>query len=140
MPNWTPDWSTVAFDHQAAQTYADACRRTGSELTRIRQQRSGLARGAVIGWEGPSRERFDSDMARWDREAESISAQLHSTAEQVEAAAAEARRMQQFRHDQQRLWFAEAAQEQAAQEQAAEQAAEQATEDEARRAGASSLA
>jgi uncharacterized protein YukE len=124
VPTWSPDWSDVQFDHHAARSYAEACRRTGNELTRIRTQRDGLARSAIIGWEGSARERFDAEIAGWDRQAEALSSQLIATASHVEAASAEARQAQARREELRQRWTAE----QRAEQQAAELAAQQARE------------
>jgi uncharacterized protein YukE len=120
VPAWSPDWSDVVFDHQSAHDYAEACRRTGSELTRIRWQRDLLARSAVIEWEGASRTRFDHEITRWDRQAESLANQLVATARHVEAAAADAQQTQAHRELLRQQWLAEDAAERTAASQAVE--------------------
>jgi uncharacterized protein YukE len=120
MPTWSPNWSDVVFDHQSAHDYAEACRRTGSELTRIRGQRELLARSAVIEWEGANRTRFDHEITRWDRQAESLANQLVTTARQVEAAAAEAQQTQAHRELLRQQWLDEDAAERTAASRLAE--------------------
>ncbi len=124
MPAWTPNWEDVRFDHGAAHQYSNVCRLTSTELRRIAATRVHLAAEAVIGWEGPSRVRFDRDGEKWTAAAEQAAMQLESIAASVDAAAAAAHQMQAARLAQRDQWHAElAAEQQAAEQQAAERAA-----------------
>ncbi len=107
MPNWSPIWSDVVFDHAAAQAFADACRRTAQELDRIRATRDSLAQATVIDWEGRHRERFDRDIQRWARQAEDTAMRLLASANGVETRAGEAHREQARREADRRRWDAE---------------------------------
>jgi uncharacterized protein YukE len=126
MPSWTPNWADVQFDHTAAQHYSATCRRTSRELRQISAQRIVLARAAVIEWEGPTRDRFDSEGAQWGNAAEDVAMRLEAIAAQVETAAISARHTQFEREQSRQRWWAEDAAERAAAAARAAQLAAQA--------------
>jgi uncharacterized protein YukE len=113
VPNWTPEWADVQFDHAAAHEYAATCRRTSAEVRRIAFARHKLAEHAVVDWEGPHRVTFDHDTALWSNAAEDVAMHLDAIAAKVDTAAATAHQMQSAREQARQRWFAEDATERA---------------------------
>jgi uncharacterized protein YukE len=125
VPNWQPNWDDVSFDHTAAANYAAACRRTSATINHVAHERNHLATAARVDWEGPTRDRFDSDLRRWTDQAGDLAARLVDVAWRVEAAADAARAEQAARSAARDRWWAEQQAEQQAEQLRAEQLAEQ---------------
>jgi hypothetical protein len=117
MPNWTPIWRDVTFNHAAANQYAATCRQSAATLRRVVDERSLAASSATIDWEGAHRTTFDRGIRSWGQQAERVIAQLRFIASQVDDAAAKALLLQNEREDGRRRWYAEDAMERQAAEQ-----------------------
>jgi uncharacterized protein YukE len=136
MPNWTPNWRDVTFNHAAANQYAATCRQSAAILRRLVDERSVAAASATVDWEGPHRTTFDRGIKSWAQQADTIIARLRYIATQVEEAAARALFMQAEREDSRRRWYAEDAMERQAADQHARNIEQQRNAQEAARRAA----
>jgi hypothetical protein len=115
MPDWTPEWEDVEFDHAAAAEAAGACRRSA---TRVRSQWNDIVAPAVApaqqDWTGRLAQEFTTDVWTIGGELLTVATQLDNLATQIETASAEARAEQLLRIEARSLWRAQRAQEDAA--------------------------
>src|SRR5262245_32535465 len=98
MPDWTPGWEDVEFDHAAAATAADACRRTAN---RVRSQWNDIVAPAVApaqqDWTGRLADEFALDVTAVGDELLAVATELDTLAGQIETASVQAQAEQLLR-------------------------------------------
>jgi hypothetical protein len=104
MPSWQPNWVDVRFDHNAANVAAAELRTVSRRLDEQNQLRSELAINASEEWRGANNVHWTAAKARLTSDTATLSAQLLSAAQQIEAAGAAAQREQQRRNTQRDHW------------------------------------
>ncbi len=107
MPNWSPNWHDVEFDHNAAQDYIDAGLALVTKLEAWLTAREKAAQDARKEWKGPHRLHFDKELARQHREAVDIIEDLHYSMKTVRDAMAFAAMEQRRRMDDRSRWTME---------------------------------
>lgn len=113
MPDWTPNWSDVAFDQAAARTAVEACR-TAARVTGSSTATAGGARTpAVEDWSGVHRDDFDAEEPVVIAELEDVRADLIALATAIEDGAGRAAAEQRRREGERDRWRRELAEEQA---------------------------
>lgn len=109
MPDWSPNWSDVAFDQAAARTAVEACR-TAARITGSSTATAGGARTpAVEDWSGVHRDDFDAEEPVVISEMEDVRADLIALATAIEDGAALAAAEQRSRERDRERWREEAA-------------------------------
>lgn len=109
MPDWTPNWSDVAFDQATARTAVEACR-TAARVTGSSTATAGGARTpAVEDWSGVHRDDFDAEGPVVISELEDVRADLIALATAIEEGAGRAAAEQLRRERDRERWREEAA-------------------------------
>lgn len=94
MPDWQPDWSDVSFAHAEATEAAEACRTAARRLGGLGGRRDDMAGDVVLEWSGRYRDDFDRALIRHRRWTERLIERLLAQATRIDAAAADATRIQ----------------------------------------------
>lgn len=118
MPNWTPNWQDVQFDQVAAQEYVDAAMKLARDLDTWLNDRAGQAKLARKHWQGPHRQRFDTEFSKQQSIGSHLVDDLRRSAHSVELAAHDARVEQAHRVSERERWRTEEAAEIRAAEEA----------------------
>jgi len=114
VPDWTPDWTDVDFDHAAARAAADACRRAAG-VADASATSTGAARGsAVEDWTGVHRDDFDIEEPVVLDELTDTRTELLTLATAIEDGATAATTEQAHRESERDRWWRELAAEQEA--------------------------
>lgn len=113
MPNWTPDWSDVEFDHAAAQAAVDACRAAARSAEAAATTTGAARTPAVEDWSGAHRDDFDIEEPVVLDELRDLPRELRALATAIEEGAAEATAEQAHREAERDRWRRELAAEQA---------------------------
>lgn len=123
MPDWTPNWENVRWDHAAAEAAGGALRRAADEVDRAAGERARAAFAAVALWHGGHRREFDQRLAAWLVAARALAAELREAAAAIGRASQLAREEQVRRERDRERWErerdAERARERARREEAA---------------------
>jgi len=108
VPDWSPDWSDVRFDHATAESAAAACERAARVLADAARTNAAVVHAAVAGAQGPRVERVSRRFGRLQDQAHTAEAHLRRAATELRAASERARADQVARLDARRRWQAEA--------------------------------
>jgi len=108
VPDWSPDWSDVRFDHAAAESAAAACERAARVLADAARTNAAVVHAAVAGAQGPRVERLIHRFDRLQDQAHTAEAHLRRAATELRAASDRARADQVARLDARQRWRAEA--------------------------------
>ena len=108
MPDWSPNWSDVRFDHAAAEAAAAACERAARVVAEAAGTNEAAVRMATADAEGPRITRLVARFGRLQDQARTVQAHLRHTAAELRAASARARADQTARLDARERWRAEA--------------------------------
>lgn len=114
MPDWTPDWSDVDFDHAAARAAADACRRAARVADASATTTGGARASAVEDWTGSYRDDFDIEEPVVLDELTDTRTELLTLATAIEEGATAATAEQTHRESERDRWWRELAAEQEA--------------------------
>jgi hypothetical protein len=109
VPSWSPNWTDVRFDHQAAQAAADACERAASVVRDTTGHGQLLAAGARREGAGAWRLPFDETLATLAARAEEAESRLRQVAQQLRESSRSAHAEQAARLESRHRWMLEAA-------------------------------
>jgi uncharacterized protein YukE len=104
MPDWTPNWENVRWDHAAADAAIGALRRAADELDRAAGERARAAVEAVALWNGAHRRTFDQRLAEWLVAARALAAELREAAAAIGRTGQLARDEQARRERERQRW------------------------------------
>jgi len=111
MPDWTPRWDDVVFDHAAADRLAATARQVARSLDLDAQVRAGRVETVLSAWEGRLRDRAAPRLRAVPGELGDLADRLLRLAAEVEDAAAAAHADQRRREDDRARWRRERADE-----------------------------
>lgn len=114
MPDWTPNWSNVVFDHAAAADAAEACRSASRSIASVTGTAGGARGDAVADWSGAYRDDFDAEEPVVLEDLEETRTDLIGLAAAIESGASQARAEQTRREQDRDRWRREQASEEAA--------------------------
>jgi hypothetical protein len=104
MPNWQPNWNDVIWDWGAANEAIGALQRAASRLDESVHERGLVAAEAQREWRGRYRDEFDVGLADLVRRAQSLAAELRTTASRIASASEAARSEQSYRERERDRW------------------------------------
>jgi hypothetical protein len=104
MPNWSPNWQDVRWDHGASDAAIAALRRAASEVDRQAGERARAALTMLGEWRGAHRLTFDERLRRADAEDTALAGDLRRAAQQVARLAQQAREEQSRRERERDEW------------------------------------
>lgn len=107
MPDWTPNWSDVNFDHAAADRAATECDAVATRLRDSVGERQRLATTARDQWAGRYRDDFDTAFAARIGDSGRLEADLRALARRIREAAAAAGAEQARREGDRTRWRSE---------------------------------
>ncbi len=113
MPDWTPNWTDVAFDHAAAAAAAEQCDAMALRLREAAAERDRLAVTARDEWTGRYRRDFDAAYAALRDDGTRIEADLRALAAAIRSASTAAAAEQRARVASRQQWNREQAAEEA---------------------------
>lgn len=107
MPDWTPNWGDVSFNHAGAERAAAECDVTAAKLRDSIGVRERLATAARLEWAGRYRDGFDRAFAALIEQSERLEADLRALARRIRDAAAAAHAEQSRREADRARWWSE---------------------------------
>lgn len=104
MPNWSPDWNNVKWDHGAAVSAARALDEAANQLEEATWRRRQLAEVACEDWRGRYRNEFDADLEGIVHRANQMVSEFRAKANEIRGADQRARDEQNHREEERRRW------------------------------------
>lgn len=104
MPDWTPNWENVRWDHAAADAAAGALHRAADAVERAAGERARAAVEAVTLWSGAHRRDFDQRLAGGLAAARALAVELREAAAAIGRASQLAREEQTRRERERERW------------------------------------
>lgn len=111
MPNWTPNWDNVRWDHSAAAEAARAFDDTAIFLEESAYRRRQVADEARAEWRGRYRDEFDVDLDTILRRAAELAAEFRAKATEIRRADQRSQEEQRRRELERERWRREKEQE-----------------------------
>ena len=112
MPNWSPNWTDVRWDHAAANAAITALNQAASALDSGNSERIRQAQIAVEEWAGPHRVTFDEYLQRVLKEGGDLATAYRRAAQNIANASQQATEEQNRRNRDRLRWENEKEQEQ----------------------------
>lgn len=111
MPNWSPNWNDVRWNHGAANDAVAALRRAADEVEHSAAERMQVGRYATAEWRGIHRTTFDGALAQIISSARALADKYRAAAERIVEASRWAREEQARRERERERWRREKAEE-----------------------------
>jgi hypothetical protein len=112
MPNWSPNWTDVRWDHAAANAAVAALNQAAGALESGNTERIRQAKAAVEEWLGPHRLTFDDYLTRVLKEGGDLAVAYRQSAQAIANASRQATDEQNQRLRDRQRWETENDQEQ----------------------------
>jgi uncharacterized protein YukE len=104
MPNWSPNWQDVRWNHGAAEAAIAALRRAADRLDQTAADRVRVADEARAEWRGRYREQFDEQLGQTVRRAHELAGEYRDAANRIARADQSAYEEQRRRERDRERW------------------------------------
>jgi hypothetical protein len=104
MPNWSPNWTDVRWDHAAANAAITALNQAAAALESGNTERIRQARLAVEEWSGPHRVTFDEYLTKVLKEGGDLATAYRKAAQDIANASLKATEEQNRRVRERQRW------------------------------------
>ncbi|HYF63725.1 MAG TPA: hypothetical protein VD886_12975 [Herpetosiphonaceae bacterium] len=107
MPDWSPNWTDVRWDHAAANAAVTALNQAAGAIESGNTERITQARAAVEQWSGPHRDTFDDYLKKVLKEGGDLAAAYRKAATDIANASRNATEEQNKRVRDRERWYDE---------------------------------